>query len=104
MKYELNESQIDLILRGLDALAEAAESENRCTDDAEIHEGNDAKIAEAAAMHEYISGYEERQKGLFWFSDRHRLAELFDIWADRNGAAKSPAGVIAFLQAACLPA
>lgn len=102
MKYELNEAQVDLILRGLDALAEVAESENRCTDDADIHESNDAKLTETGELHEYLSRYEERQKGLFWFSDRHRLAELFEIWADKNSVAKSPEGVIAFLQAVCL--
>lgn len=102
MKYELNESQIDTILRGLDALEEAAESENRCTDDADIHESNDTKIAEAKAMYEYLARYNERQKRFFKFSDRRRLAELFDIWAEKNSVAKSPEGVIAFLYMVCL--
>lgn len=102
MRVKLDRDQVATLLDGLDALVDAAESENRATGDADIHESNDDKIAEAQAMYEYISGYEERQKGYFKFSDRHRLAELFEVWAEKNQVATTPEGVIAFLQMTCL--
>lgn len=57
MKIELNEEQIGLILDGLNALAEAAESENRVARDPEILDGNDAVIKDAAELYEYIVNY-----------------------------------------------
>lgn len=61
MKVELNEDQIGLILDGLNALSEAAESENRVTRDPEILEGNDAIIRDAAELYEYIVNYKEEK-------------------------------------------
>lgn len=55
MKYELNKSQIDTILRGLDALEEAAESENRYTEDADIHESNDDTIRAVNELREHLA-------------------------------------------------
>ena len=31
------------------------------------------------------------------FSDRHTLAQHFQIWAEKNGVSKEPEAVIAFL-------
>lgn len=59
MKIELNEEQIGLILDGLNALSEAAESENRVARDPEIREGNDATIKDAAELYKYIVDYKE---------------------------------------------
>ena len=59
MKVELNEDQIGLILDGLNALAEAAESENRVASDPEILEGNDAIIRDTTELYEYIANYKE---------------------------------------------
>ena len=57
MKIELNEEQISLILDGLDALSDAAEEENRVTEDPEILEGNDSVIKDTAELYEYIANY-----------------------------------------------
>ena len=59
MKIELDESQVRLILDGLDALSENASSESRATDDLEIQQSNDCVIAETAALYEYIANYKE---------------------------------------------
>lgn len=81
MKYELNESQIDLILRGLDALAEAAENESRCTDDADIREGNDSTVKQVQALYTYL-----RTKGEYIQSGEHyfKLVDVvplgYEIW------------------------
>lgn len=56
---ELSEEQIRLLLDGLDALSEAAESENQATDDPEIRESNDAIIRDSAELYEYIANYKE---------------------------------------------
>lgn len=42
-------------------------------------------------------GKEAKQKMLV-FSERRRLAKMFDEWADANNAAKKAENVIAFLQ------
>lgn len=57
MKIELNEEQISLILDGLNALAEAAEAENRVARDPEILDANDAVIKDTAELYEYIANY-----------------------------------------------
>ena len=59
MKVELNEDQIGLILDGLNALAEAAESENRVASDPEILEGNDAIIRDTTELYVYIANCKE---------------------------------------------
>lgn len=59
MKYELNESQIDTILRGLDALEEAAESESRCTSDEDILASNAGTVESVGEMRSYLENYEE---------------------------------------------
>lgn len=59
MKIELNEEQVSLILDGLDALVDAAESENRTTEDLEIRESNDAVLRDTAELYEYIANYKE---------------------------------------------
>ncbi len=59
MKYELNESPISVILRGLDALEEAAESENRYTSDADIHQSNNSTAKTVGQMRNYLENYEE---------------------------------------------
>ena len=102
MRVKLDKAQVDVLLSGLDELISAADAENDSTYDKDIHESNDAKIAEADALYGYLSGYEEREKESFLFSDRRRLADLFDVWAEENRVAKTPEGVIAFLQVADL--
>lgn len=59
MKIELNKEQIGLILDGLNALSEAAESENRVARDPEILDANDAVIKDTAELYEYIANYKE---------------------------------------------
>lgn len=59
MKIELNEEQVSLILDGLNALAEAAESENRVTTDQEVMDSNDAVLRDTAELYEYIANYKE---------------------------------------------
>lgn len=59
MKIELSEDQVGLILDGLNALAEAAESENRVARDPEILDANDAVIKDTAELYEYIANYKE---------------------------------------------
>lgn len=62
MKIELSEEQVGLILDGLNALAEAAESENRVARDPEILDANDAVIKDTAELYEYIVNYKEVRK------------------------------------------
>ena len=57
MKIELIEEQVWLILDGLDALAESAESENRVSTDPEVIDSNDAVLRDTAALYEYIANY-----------------------------------------------
>lgn len=102
MRVKLDRDQVAVLMSGLDAIIEAAESENAATNDADIHQSNDKTIEEAEGMYKYLSEYEDRVKGVFEFSDRHRLAELFEIWAEKNKAETTPEGVIAFLQMVCL--
>lgn len=59
MKIELSEEQVELILDGLDALADAAESENRATTDPEVLDSNDSVLRDAAELYEYIANYKE---------------------------------------------
>lgn len=59
MKIELSKEQVNLILDGLDALAEAAESENRVTQDPEVMDGNEAVLRNTAELYEYIANYKE---------------------------------------------
>ena len=102
MTVNLDREQVDLLLSGLDAIIEAAEAENDATGDADIHESNDAKIAEAGALYGYLSENVKQRKAYFPFSKRRRLAKMFDAWADKNKVAKTPEGVIAFLQSESL--
>ena len=57
MKIELIEEQVWLILDGLDALAESAESENRVSTDPEVIDSNNAVLRDTAALYEYIANY-----------------------------------------------
>lgn len=62
MKIELNEEQIFLILDGLDALSDAASSENRVSSDPEVLESNETVLRDTAELYEYIANYKDKEE------------------------------------------